>query len=82
MMTLEATYVAATTRLDQLSRRERKVLHLIALGQSEAAIASQLYLNRTSVEDLCARIFRKLELTPSPQLDRRVLAVLTLLQSP
>lgn len=81
-MDLGATYVAATSRLDRLSRRERHVLHQIALGQSEAGIAAQLCLPHTTVEALCSQVFDKLDLQPSPHLDRRVLAVLTLLQSP
>ncbi|WP_182378829.1 LuxR C-terminal-related transcriptional regulator [Nocardioides sp. WS12] len=81
MMDLGATYVAATSRLDRLSRRERQVLHQIAMGQSNAGIAAQLCLSRKTVEALCSHIFDKLELEPSQHLNRRVLAVLTLLQA-
>lgn len=78
---LEATYHAATTGLARLSRREHEVLRLVALGLSDAAIAAQLHLPLARVEGLCARIFATLDLVPSPHLDRRVLAVLTLLQA-
>jgi DNA-binding NarL/FixJ family response regulator len=81
MATLEATYHAATTRLDRLTRREREVLDLIASGHSNSGIASQLYLSLKSVEGLCTQIFMKLDLEPSAHLNRRVLAVLTLLRS-
>ncbi|MFJ9313681.1 response regulator transcription factor [Pimelobacter simplex] len=80
-MSLDATYVAATTRLPLLDRREREVLQLVALGHSRNQIAARLYLTPPTVEELCTRIFATLELTPTPHLDRRVLAVLTLLQS-
>ncbi|UUW90699.1 LuxR C-terminal-related transcriptional regulator [Nocardioides sp. WV_118_6] len=80
-MSLGATYVAATTRLPLLDRRERQVLQLVALGRSRDQIAAQLYLDPVAVEELCTRIFATLELTPTPHLDRRVLAVLTLGQS-
>lgn len=81
MMDLGATYIAATSRLDRLSRRERQVLHQIALGQSNAGIAAQLCLSRKTVEALCSQIFMKLDLEPSQHLNRRVLAVLTLVQA-
>lgn len=80
-MSLGATYVAATTRLSLLDRREREALQLVALGHSRNQIAARLYLAPSEVEELCTRIFATLELTPTPHLDRRVLAVLTLQQS-
>lgn len=79
---LELTYVAATSRLDQLGIKERQVLQLIAHGQSDAAIGRQLGLSAGATEEICARIFDKLGLVPSAYLSRRVLAVLTLRQAP
>ena len=68
-------------RLDRLSRRELEVLRLIAEGMSNAAIAGELYLAPKTVETVCTSIFRKLELYPSDHVNRRVLAVLTLLRA-
>ena len=67
-------------RLDRLSRRELEVLRLIARGLSNAAIAAELYLAGKTVETVCSSIFRKLDLHPSDHVNRRVLAVLTLLR--
>ncbi|HWJ11715.1 MAG TPA: LuxR C-terminal-related transcriptional regulator [Nocardioides sp.] len=79
---LELTYVAATSRLDRLGIQERQVLQLIAHGQSEAAIGRQLGLSPSATQEICTRVFDKLGLVPSPYVDRRVLAVLTLRQAP
>ncbi|MEZ0577653.1 response regulator transcription factor [Nocardioides sp. MH1] len=67
-------------RLDRLSRRELEVLRLMAEGRSNAAIASELYLAGKTVETVCSHIFRKLDLHVSDDVNRRVLAVLTLLR--
>jgi DNA-binding NarL/FixJ family response regulator len=71
---------ARDRRLDRLTRREREVLCLIAEGLSNAAISAQLHLASKTVEHICSRIFTKLELEPSQHFNRRVLAVLVLLQ--
>ncbi len=71
----------AGRRLDRLSPRELEVLRLIAAGLSNAAIAAELYLAAKTVETVCTSIFRKLELHPSDHVNRRVLAVLTLLRA-
>lgn len=76
----ESVQSPAGRRLDRLSPRERQVLGLIAQGRSNAAIAAELYLAAKTVETICTSIFRKLELHPSDHLNRRVLAVLTLLR--
>ena len=70
----------AGRRLDRLSVRELEVLRLIAQGLSNAAIAAELYLAGKTVETVCTSIFRKLELHHSDHVNRRVLAVLTLLR--
>ncbi|WGX97062.1 LuxR C-terminal-related transcriptional regulator [Nocardioides sp. L-11A] len=75
--TIELTTVAAD-RLDRLSHRQRRVLELVALGQSDKAIAAQLHLSPESVAALCADVFGTLGLTASLHLDRRLLAILTL----
>jgi DNA-binding NarL/FixJ family response regulator len=68
------------TPLDVLSQRERQTLALMAEGRSNVAIAAALDLAERSVESLCAKIFRKLGLQPDPDVNRRVVAVLTLLR--
>jgi DNA-binding NarL/FixJ family response regulator len=50
-------------------------------GRSNSGIAGELGISERTVEAACAHLFRKLGLEPSPDLNRRVLAVLTLLRS-
>jgi DNA-binding NarL/FixJ family response regulator len=67
--------------LTQLTGRERDTLALMAEGRSNSGIAGELGISERTVEAACAQLFRKLGLEPSPELNRRVLAVLTLLRS-
>jgi DNA-binding NarL/FixJ family response regulator len=62
-----------------LSKRELQTLALMAEGRSNTAIAHRLGIGERTVESLCAQLFRKLELRPDPDVNRRVLAVLTML---
>ena len=64
-----------------LTAREREVLSLMAEGRSNAGIAAELGISDRTVEAACAQLFRKLGLEPSPDVNRRVLAVLALLRS-
>ncbi len=64
----------------RLTDRETEILSLIAEGRSNANIAKELHISTRTVEAACAQMFRKLDLEPSPDLNRRVLAVLTLLR--
>ena len=64
-------------RVDLLSAREREVLSLMAEGRSNHAIARHLVLSPGAVEKHVANVFAKLDLGPSPDDHRRVLAVLT-----
>jgi DNA-binding NarL/FixJ family response regulator len=66
--------------LDELTRREREVLGLMAEGRSNAAIADRLSVDPRTVEGHVATIFSKLELVPGPEDHRRVLAVLAFLR--
>ena len=67
--------------LSHLTPREREILALMAEGRSNSGIAGELVLSERTVETVCAQVFRKLGLEPSPDVNRRVLAVLTLLRS-
>jgi DNA-binding NarL/FixJ family response regulator len=65
----------------RLTEREHEILGLVAQGRSNAGIAKVLGISERTVEAACAQVFRKLDLDPSPDLNRRVLAVLTLLRN-
>lgn len=67
-------------RLDQLTPREREVLGLMAQGRANSAIAAALTVTERAVEKHIANIFTKLDLLPSSQDHRRVLAVLRYLE--
>ena len=67
-------------RLGDLTPREREVLSLMAEGQSNAAIADQLFIGAGTVEKHIGNIFSKLELDDASNQHRRVLAVLAYLQ--
>ncbi len=67
--------------LADLSERERDVLSLMAEGRSNKAIAQRLFITEHTVEKHVQAIFGKLELPATPDDHRRVLAVLTFLES-
>jgi serine/threonine-protein kinase len=67
--------------LAALSPREREVLSLVAEGLSNRAIAERLYVAERTVEAHVTQIFLKLRLDESPDVHRRVLAVLTFLRT-
>jgi DNA-binding NarL/FixJ family response regulator len=67
--------------LDRLTPREHEVLALMAAGHSNNALASQLSVTERAVEKHVSSIFAKLELPPSQAHHRRVLAVVTYLNS-
>ena len=62
--------------LARLSPREREVLTLMAEGRSNAAIAQRLVVSEGAVAKHTSAIFTKLDLPPSNDDNRRVLAVL------
>lgn len=66
--------------MDRLTAREREVLSLMAEGRSNAGIARKLEISERTVEATSSQIFQKLNLEPSPDENRRVLAVLELLR--
>jgi DNA-binding NarL/FixJ family response regulator len=65
--------------LSGLSPREREVLALMAEGRSNAAIAQRMVITERAVAKHTASIFAKLDLQPSNDDNRRVLAVLAYL---
>ena len=65
----------------RLTDRERQVLELMAEGRSNSAIAQRLVISEKAVSKHCTSIFAKLDLPPSDDDNRRVLAVLTYLDS-
>ena len=67
--------------VETLTVRERQVLRLMAEGRANAAIATSLHLSAGSVEKYVTSIFNKLDLAPSSDDHRRVLAVLRWLES-
>ena len=56
--------------IDDLSEREREVLRLIALGHTNAEIASMLFVSVRTVENHRASVMRKLGLRPRAELVR------------
>jgi DNA-binding NarL/FixJ family response regulator len=68
--------------LDRLTPREREVLGLMAEGRSNHAIADQLVITERAVEKHVTSIFSKLDLPPTADAHRRVLAVLKYLEAP
>ncbi len=67
--------------LEELTPREREVLELMAEGRSNQAIAERLVITLRAVEKHVTSIFSKLRLSATSEDHRRVLAVLTYLQS-
>lgn len=65
--------------VSRLTPREREVLELMAQGRSNAAIGQRLFLSESAVGKNIASIFGKLDLPPSEDDNRRVLAVLAYL---
>ena len=65
--------------LGELTPRELDVLSLVAQGKSNAAIATQLYLTKRSVEKYINGIFVKLNLPDDHDVSRRVAATLVFL---
>jgi DNA-binding NarL/FixJ family response regulator len=68
-------------RLERLTQREHEVLALMAQGASNAGIAKQMWVTEGTVEKHVRSILSKLRLPEAPDDHRRVLAVLTFLES-
>jgi len=67
--------------LQELSTREREVLALMAEGRSNAGIAHRLWVTEGTVEKHVRSILMKLRIPEASDHHRRVLAVLTFLDS-
>jgi DNA-binding NarL/FixJ family response regulator len=67
--------------LDELTPREREVLELMAQGLSNRGICEKLFISPKTVETHVNSIFMKLDLMPTGDEHRRVLAVLAFLRS-
>jgi DNA-binding NarL/FixJ family response regulator len=67
--------------LEDLTKREQEVLGLMAEGRSNAGIARQLWVTEGTVEKHVHRILPKLGLAGGEDDHRRVLAVITFLES-
>lgn len=84
MVRLSLTRVIEETRasggLAGLSPRENEVLELIGQGLSNQAISDRLHLSIKTVEPIVSSIFTKLRLPADATTNRRVLAVLALLE--
>jgi DNA-binding NarL/FixJ family response regulator len=72
---------SADDPLAALTPREREVLGLMAEGRSNASIARELWLTERTVETHVSSILGKLDLGPSEDGHRRVLAVLAYLRA-
>jgi DNA-binding NarL/FixJ family response regulator len=67
--------------LDRLTPREREVLSLMAEGLSNQTIAKALVVSDGAVEKHVSNVFMKLDLAPTGDENRRVLAVLQWINS-
>ncbi len=65
----------AGSKLERLTPREREVLEHVAEGQTNAAIARDLYLSERAVEKHINSIFTKLDLGFTEDVNKRVRAV-------
>jgi DNA-binding NarL/FixJ family response regulator len=69
----------ASSRLDELTPREREVLAAIAQGKSNSLIAEELFLTKRTVEKNVNTIFLKLGLGHAEDVSKRVKAALIFL---
>ena len=67
--------------LEELTRREREVLALMAEGRSNAGIGRRLWITQATVEKHVHSIMMKLRLPETDDDHRRVLAVITFLDA-
>lgn len=70
----------ADDTLERLSPREREILGLMAEGLSNSAICERLFISPKTTERHIGSIFSKLDLPPTGEGNRRVVAVLRYLR--
>ena len=70
-----------TDPLHALTPREREVLALMAQGQSNAGIATTLWITHGAVEKHIKHILAKLKIPATSDIHRRILAVITFLET-
>lgn len=70
----------ARSRLDKLPARKRQALELLARGLSNKAIAEQMHVREPTVEDYISDVFATLEIPETPDVNKRVCAVLAWLR--
>lgn len=75
-MLVAASTRSASSRLAALTPRELQVLDQVAQGKSNAAVAATLYLSERAVEKHINTLLAKLGLGVTPDVNRRVAAVL------
>ena len=75
-----APTAATPRRTNELTKREREVLSLLAQGLTDRGISENLWLTPKTVETHVRHILAKLNLPTGTHHNRRVLAVLTYLQ--
>jgi DNA-binding NarL/FixJ family response regulator len=75
-MLVSASSKGPSSPLASLTPRELEVLDQVAQGKSNAAVASALFLTERAVEKHINALFAKLGLGVTPDLNRRVAAVL------
>ena len=78
-MLVAASSKRPTSPLAALTPREMDVLEQVAQGKSNAGVAATLFLTERAVEKHINAMFAKLGLAATPDLNRRVAAVLLLL---
>ena len=78
---IEALHLACAFDLKVPEPRRSEVLALIAEGRSNSAIAQRLFVTEKAVSKHSTSIFAKLDLAPSDDDNRRVLAVLAYLNT-
>jgi DNA-binding NarL/FixJ family response regulator len=74
-------YACQPDPLASLTRREREVLDLMAQGLTDRGIAQRLYVSLNTVGTHVQRVLRKLDIPDGAHDNRRVLAVLTYLDT-
>ncbi len=73
--------VRTSSAMESLTPREREVLNLVAQGHSNASIAAILFLSERTVMAHMRSVFTRLGLVDDGTTHRRVLAVVTYLES-